>query len=94
MAAVPVFLPADPGIGATELPAEQSIDRPFVQEIEILQRERNLEVPSWLFTAASLVVLLCSLILIAALSWGAGRINDREMRVDTESAPKHPVPQH
>ena len=94
MAAVPVFLPADPGIGATELPAEQSIDRPFVQEIEILQRERNLEVPSWLFTAASLVVLLCSLILIAALSWGAGRINDREMRVDTESTPKYPVPQH
>ncbi|WBP92941.1 hypothetical protein O6072_25000 [Mycolicibacterium neoaurum] len=94
MAAVPVFLPADPGIGATELPAERSIDRPFVQEIEILQRERNLEVPSWLFTAASLVVLLCSLILIAALSWGAGRINDREMRVDAESTPKHPVPQH
>lgn len=92
MAAVPVFLPADPGIGATELPAEASINRPFVQEIEILQRERNLDVPSWLFTTASLVVLLCSLILIAALSWGAGRINDREMRAHAGSETRQPQP--
>ncbi|MGW0163273.1 hypothetical protein ACWDUN_28530 [Mycobacterium sp. NPDC003323] len=93
MAAVPVFLPADPGIGATELPAEQSMDREFTAEISVLQRERNLDVPSWLFTAASFVVLFCSLLLIAALSWGAGRINDREMRADTRSTPRQPVPQ-
>lgn len=93
MAALPVFLPADPGIGATELPAEASITRDFTAEISVLQRERNLDVPSWLFTAASLVVLLCSLILIAALSWGAGRINDREMRARTGAEPRQPVPQ-
>lgn len=92
MTAVPIFLPADPGIGATELPAEASMTREFTQEIEILQRERNLDVPSWLFTAASLVVLLCSLILIAALSWGAGRINDREMRAHSSAETKQPVP--
>lgn len=92
MAAVPVFLPADPGIGATELPAEASTTRDFTAEISVLQRERNLDVPSWLFTAASLVVLLCSLILIAALSWGAGRINDRDMRARNRAEPKQPVP--
>jgi hypothetical protein len=92
MAAVPIFLPADPGIGATELPAEASMTRDFTAEISVLQRERNLDVPSWLFTAAALVVLLCSLILIAALSWGAGRINEREMRARAEAEPKAPVP--
>ena len=92
MAAVPVFLPADPGIGATELPAEASMNRDLTAEISVLQRERNLDVPSWLFTAASFVVLLCSLILITALSWGAGRINDREMRARSGTQTKQPVP--
>lgn len=90
MTAVPIFLAADPGIGAEEVPAEATIDRPFAAEISVLQRERNLDVPSWLFTAASFVVLFCSLILIAALSWGAGRINDREMRAEATS--ESPVP--
>jgi hypothetical protein len=44
-----------------------------------------------LFTAASMVVLFCTLVLIAALTWGAGRINARESY--TEAAPKQPVPQ-
>lgn len=91
MAAVPVFLPADPGIGAVEVPAEASMTREVTPEITVLQRERNLDVPSWLFTAASLVVLVCSLILIAALSWGAGRINDREMRLRVDAAAEQPV---
>lgn len=91
MAAVPVFLPADPGIGAVELPAEESMTRDITAEITVLQRERNLDVPSWLFTAASLVVLACSLILIAALSWGAGRINDREMRTRADTVAREPA---
>ncbi len=91
MAAVPVFLPADPGIGAVEIPAEESMTRDVTAEITVLQRERNLDVPSWLFTAASLVVLACSLILIAALSWGAGRINDREMRTRADTVAREPA---
>jgi hypothetical protein len=78
MAGVPIFLAADPGIGAQEVPAEAGITRDFVPEITILQRERNFDHPSWLFTAASIVVLICTLILIAALTWGAGRINGTE----------------
>lgn len=87
MAAVPIFLAADPGIGAEEVPAESTITRPFVEEITILQRERNLDVPSWLFTTASLVVLACSLLLIAALTWGAGRINRAAFSNEREDVP-------
>jgi hypothetical protein len=78
MTAVPIFLPADPGIGAQEVAADSVITREFMPEIKILQRERSFDYPSWLFTVAGLVVLACSLILIAALSWGAGRINNRQ----------------
>jgi hypothetical protein len=91
MAAVPIFLPADPGIGAEETPALASTSRDFTEEIKVLQRERNLDVPSWLYSAASLVVLVCSLILVALLSWGAGRINSREQHSTTET--REPVGQ-
>ena len=80
MAAAPIFLAADPGIGADELPAQMSMARDFVPEITVLQRERNLDHPAWLFNVASLVVLVCTLALITVLSWGAARINARELR--------------
>ncbi|CPS04522.1 hypothetical protein [Mycobacteroides abscessus] len=96
MTGVPIFLPADPGIGAQETPALASSTRPFTQELSILQRERNQNHPSWLFEAASLVVLFCTLVLIAVLSWGAGRINGTESRSDSDTlptpGPKEPVP--
>ncbi|MHC9294593.1 hypothetical protein ACRCUN_19190 [Mycobacterium sp. LTG2003] len=91
MAGVPVFLPADPGIGAEETPAQASATRDFVQEITLLQRERNLNHPSWLFNVASLVVLVCTLILIAALTWGAGRINARELAAGSKIDEPRPV---
>jgi hypothetical protein len=93
MAGAPIFLAADPGIGAEETPALSAFQRPFVEEITILQRERNLDHPSWLFSVASLVVLFCTLVLIAALTWGAGRINDRDTRTDAEAETKDPVTQ-
>ncbi|GLE56465.1 hypothetical protein BKG83_10220 [Mycobacteroides chelonae] len=95
MTGVPIFLPADPGIGAPETPALTSSTRPFTQELTILQRERNQNHPSWLFNVASLVVLFCTLVLIAALSWGAGRINGTETRSASDALPtpdpKEPV---
>ncbi len=78
LAAVPIYLAADPGIGAKEVPAEASMTRPFVAEITILQRERNPETPALLWTVGCLVVLVCTLVLIGGLSWGAGRINRSE----------------
>ena len=89
--AVPIWEPADDAIPAPEVPALASSDRPFVHEITILQRERDQNAPGWLFTAGSILVLIFTLIVIAALTWGAGRINNAV----TEPEPveeKHPLP--
>jgi hypothetical protein len=93
MAAVPIYLPADPAIPAPEIPAQASTTRHFVQEITILQRERDLNSPAWLFTAGSVVVLALTLIVIAALTWGAGRINGPDSEVAQDmSSPRQPTP--
>ncbi|ODR08502.1 hypothetical protein BHQ21_06530 [Mycobacterium sherrisii] len=76
MTGVPIYEPADDAIPAAEVPALSSIDRPFVPEITILQRERDQNTPTWLFTAGGIVVLILSLLVIAGLTWGAGRINN------------------
>ncbi|RDH74354.1 hypothetical protein DVS77_32155 [Mycolicibacterium moriokaense] len=75
LTAVPIFLAGDPGIGAPEVPAESIMKRPFVAEVTILQRERSPDTPMALWTIGCLVVLVCTLLLIAGLTWGAGRIN-------------------
>ncbi len=85
MTAVPIWAPADDAIPAPEIPALASSTRPFVLEVTILQRERDPNVPAWLFTAGGIVVLIFTLMVIGALTWGAGRINA------TESAPKQLV---
>ena len=78
LTAVPIFLAADPGIGAKEVPAEATTTRPFVREITILQRERSPDTPQVLWLVGCLIVLVCTLILIGGLTWGAGRINRTE----------------
>jgi hypothetical protein len=78
LTAVPIYLAGDPGIGAKEIPAESKFTRPFVAEITILQRERNPETPAVLWTIGCLVVLVCTLIMLGGLTWGAGRINRSE----------------
>lgn len=85
MTAVPIWAPADDAIPAPEIPAMASSTRPFVLEVSILQRERDPNVPTWLFTAGGIVVLIFTLMVIAALTWGAGRINA------AESSPTQPV---
>src|SRR5215207_1950617 len=78
LAAVPIYLAGDPGIGAKEVPAEASMTRPFVAEITILQRERSPDIPQSLWLIGCLVVLVCTLAMIAGITWGAGRINKSE----------------
>jgi hypothetical protein len=87
LAAVPVFLAADPAIDAPETPALASTTRPVVPEIEVLQRERDLDAPAWLWTVACLVVLACSLVLVAALAWGVARVS-RARRDADAAAPR------
>jgi hypothetical protein len=76
MTAVPIYEPADDAIPAPEVPALATSNRPFVHEITILQRERDQNAPAWLYTSGSIVVLILTLMVIAALTWGAGRINN------------------
>ncbi|MEV0245643.1 hypothetical protein AB0H76_03530 [Nocardia sp. NPDC050712] len=75
LTALPIFMAADPGIGATEVAADAQFTRPFVSEVTVLQRERTFDSAAWLMPAAGLLVLLCSLLLIWALSWGAARVD-------------------
>lgn len=76
MTAVPIYEPADDAIPAPEVPALSAMNRPFVQEITILQRERDQNAPVWLFTTGSIVVLFLTLMVIAGLTWGAGRLGN------------------
>jgi hypothetical protein len=78
LTAVPIYLHGDPGIGAPEVPAEAQMTRPFVSEITILQRERNPDTPQALWLIGCLTVLAGTLIMIAGLAWGAGRLNKNE----------------
>ncbi|TFV78277.1 hypothetical protein E4P39_03365 [Blastococcus sp. CT_GayMR19] len=82
LTAVPIYLPADEAIGAEEVPAEDGLTRSAVPEKEILQRELKEDSPGWLWTASNLVVLFCTLILIAAISWGVGRYSRRASRCE------------
>jgi hypothetical protein len=78
LTAVPIWAPADAAIPVPEIPAQAISTRPFVLEVSILQRERDPNVPGWLFTAGGVVVLFFTLTVVTALTWGAGRINARD----------------
>jgi hypothetical protein len=88
MAGVPVFLPADPALGAVETPPLPDTVRDAVPEKLILQREQKADVPSWLWGAAAVVVLLCTLALLVALGWGTARVSRGE---ETKPAPRTPA---
>jgi hypothetical protein len=74
LAAVPIYLPADPAIPAPAVPAPARFDRAFDTDMHVLQRERKKGVPTWLTTVAPLVVMTIALTLIAILAAGLGRL--------------------
>jgi hypothetical protein len=75
LAAVPIYLPADGPLGAEELPADATFTRDFVPEIDILQRERTDDHPAWIWAAANMVVLLCSLAIILGICTSVSRVS-------------------
>lgn len=75
LTAAPIFLPEDEAIGAEELPAEAQMTREFVPEITILQRERELDTSPWMWGVANLVVLVCSLAILAGISASVARVS-------------------
>jgi len=67
-----MYLPADRDIPAGEVPAAARIDRAFVPDKQLLQREAR--AGSGLIVPAVGVVLGLTLGLIAALAWGLVRL--------------------
>jgi hypothetical protein len=76
LSAIPIYLPADEAIPADEITADDGMTRGAIPEIEILQRELKSS-GGGLWLLANLVVLVCSLALIAAMSWGVARYSRR-----------------
>jgi hypothetical protein len=74
LVAVPVYLPRDKAIPAAEVPAKASFTRPFVRDVQILQREQKEGVPSVLKLAAYLTVAAITAGLIALIAWALLRL--------------------
>jgi hypothetical protein len=75
LTAAAVYMPEDPAIPAKEIPARNG-ERPFVKEVELLQRERK-DVAPWVWAVASGVVLALYVAFFGALAWGVGRLSRR-----------------
>jgi hypothetical protein len=73
LAALPVFMPADPGIPATAVLADGTFTRPFVTDKEILQREFT-GGPGWLSAVAYATLALVGIGWVALIAWGLGRL--------------------
>ncbi len=73
LTAVPIFLPRDAAIPAPEVPARASFSRPFVDETQLLQREKTGGSPA-LVAVAYAVVASIALSLLALLAWALHRL--------------------
>jgi hypothetical protein len=75
---VPLYLPRDEAIPAPLVPAEQRVDRPFVRELQILQRERKDDVPGALSLIAYLAVAAIAAGLVVLIAWTLLRLEGYE----------------
>ncbi len=88
LVAAPIYEPADSAIPVPEIPARAQVARPLDKTRTVLQRERKAGVPTWLWTSASLVVLVLSLAFLTLLAWGV----DRFARASSSTARTSPSP--
>jgi hypothetical protein len=77
LTAVPIYLPEDPIIGADEIAATDGVTRDAVPEKTLLQREQKAGTAHWLWNVSSILVLICTIAILAAISWGVGRYSRR-----------------
>jgi hypothetical protein len=73
LTAVPIYLPLDAAIPAAEVPAQASFTRPFVDETQILQREKTGGSPA-LVAIAYATVAGIALSLLVLLTWSLHRL--------------------
>src|SRR3712207_6076124 len=88
---VPIRLPADGAIPAPEVPARDRVDRPFVADKELLQREAT--GGGVTMTIGYLVVLALALGLVALLTWGLRRLAAAGAAQEPPAAPRERAPQ-
>ena len=82
----PVWLPADPAIPVAAIPVRDSVERAFVPDRKLLQRELKGDIPGWLWAGASAVVLALALGFLGTLAWGLGRVARHDKRPDATRA--------
>jgi hypothetical protein len=82
----PVYMPEDAAIPAKEIPATPQFSRPFITDKKLLQREVKQDVAGWLWTAASLIVLILYAVFLTANAWGVARVS----RLDPRRPPSAP----
>ena len=75
LVALPIYMPEDPDIPAEEIPAQQHIERDFVSDKTVLQREAK-EGNLALQRTGYSVLALIGLAWIAAFGWGLRRLDD------------------
>jgi hypothetical protein len=68
MLAVPVRMAPDPAISFAGFPARGEVTRPMVADRALMQIERKPGVASWLWTAATLTVLLSILLMVVLMA--------------------------
>jgi uncharacterized iron-regulated membrane protein len=73
LTALPIFLPRDAAIPAPEVPARASFTRSFVDETQLLQREKTGGSPA-LVAIAYATVASIALALLALLAWSLHRL--------------------
>jgi len=85
VAGLPIYMPKDTAIPAPEVPARAQFTRPFVNDHDLLQRERKKDAPGWLWAAAAIIVLALYVIFLSALAWGVARVARRDPRPSTQT---------
>lgn len=94
LTAVPIYLPLDPAIPAAEVPAKASFTRPFIDETQILQREKTGGSPA-LVAIAYAAVASIALSLLVLLTWSLHRLAfppRSTTRRSRRKAPANPTP--
>jgi hypothetical protein len=83
----PIWLPADPAIPVEAVPVRASVEREFVPDRKLLQRELKGDIPGWLWAGASAVVLALALGFLGTLAWGLGRVARHAERPEATQPP-------
>jgi hypothetical protein len=77
--AAPIYMPRDPAIGASAVPAEPSFTRPFIEDKELLLREAK-DTSPWLSYVAYTILVGIVLCWVASLGWGLWRLESAGVR--------------